>query len=66
MGKSSELCTLAKKVFCRVGDTVLRLLKARPSRPEEAVSERNALDTNCADSTACDEAVSPPTSTTSM
>ena len=57
---------LSKKVFCGVGETVLRLLKARPSRPEELLSEVKALETFLADSTAWAVTVRPPTLTTSV
>lgn len=42
---------LAKKVFCGVGETVLMLLKARPTRPSE-VSEVKEEETVLASSTA--------------
>ena len=51
-GEASEDLTLSKKVSAGVGETVLILLKARPSRPSLLVFCWNVLETEVAASTA--------------
>jgi len=57
---------LEKKVGCGTGLTWLILLRARPSRPDEAVSFWKEDDTCVADSTAWFCTVTPPMLTTSV
>ena len=60
-----EDLTVSKKVVCFVGLTVLMLLNARPRRPSLSVSCVNCAETWVAASTACEVAVTGPTTTLS-
>jgi hypothetical protein len=57
--------TVSKKVVCWSGETVLMLLKARPRRPSLSTSWVNWVETEVAASTACEVAVTGPTTTLS-
>jgi len=56
---------VSKKVVCWSGETVLMLLNARPSRPSLSTSWVNWAETEVAASTACEVAVTGPTTTLS-
>jgi hypothetical protein len=64
-GWARELRTVSKKVFWRVGFTVLSVEKERPSRPSVSWSEENWAETEVAASTAWLVAVTPATTTLS-
>ena len=65
-GDSSEERTFWKKVFWGLGETWFMLLKARPSRPSELVSETNWLETAVASSIAWLVTVAEPMFTVSV
>jgi hypothetical protein len=57
---------LSKNVFCCLGETVFRLVKARPSKPSVLARDVKAEETFLAASTAWFCTVTPPTDTVSV